>query len=236
MGVKLLVRTVTTWLWRVKEVHIIYRVIQNDCRGFDNLSYTIHLRQEYMYFLFNRTTLQIFVTYLTGALYMHPLWFYKHQHDNRVRSKLFVACQRWRFQWRSSSGIHTYPVSCNCAYHLRMELSDGGCFPNLVRNCRWTIVPRQSFWITLYVTTCLLFPTSHFHMLSVVSLFLRSTEYSHVAQSPWRLNIPRWHLLYVVLIKERALSHCKFVYSAQLLCSSLEGQNVLYSIWYRHTL
>jgi len=31
---------------------------------------------------------------------MHPLWFYKHQHDNRVRSKLFVAWQRWRFQCR----------------------------------------------------------------------------------------------------------------------------------------
>ena len=39
-----------------------------------------------MYFLFNRTTLQVFVTYLTGALYVHPLWFYKHQHDNPVRS------------------------------------------------------------------------------------------------------------------------------------------------------
>ena len=51
-------------------------------------------------FLFNRTTLQVFITYLTGALYVHPLWFYKHQHDNRVRSKLFVACQRWWFQWR----------------------------------------------------------------------------------------------------------------------------------------
>ena len=25
-------------------------------------------------------------TYLTGALYVYPLWFYKHQHDNRVRS------------------------------------------------------------------------------------------------------------------------------------------------------
>jgi hypothetical protein len=51
-------------------------------------------------FLFNGTTLQVFVTYLTGALYVNPLWFYKHQHDNRVRSKLFVACQRWWFQWR----------------------------------------------------------------------------------------------------------------------------------------
>ena len=51
-------------------------------------------------FLFNRTTLQVFVTYLTGALYVHPLRFYKHQHNNRVRSKLFVACQRWSFHRR----------------------------------------------------------------------------------------------------------------------------------------
>ena len=51
-------------------------------------------------FLFNTTTLQVFVAYLIGALYVHPLWFYKHQHDNRVRSKLSVACQRWWFQWR----------------------------------------------------------------------------------------------------------------------------------------
>ena len=52
-----------------------------------------------IYFLFNRTALQVFVTYLTGALYVHPLWFYKHQHDNGVRYKLSVACQRWWFQW-----------------------------------------------------------------------------------------------------------------------------------------
>ena len=51
-------------------------------------------------FLFNRTTLPVYVTYLTGALYVHRLWFYKHQHDNPVRSKLSVACQRWWFQWR----------------------------------------------------------------------------------------------------------------------------------------
>ena len=67
----------------------------------------------------NRTTLQVFVTYLTGTLYVHPLWFYKHQHNSRVRSKLFV-CQRWWFQWRFwfrtfSSGINTHPVSWNCA-------------------------------------------------------------------------------------------------------------------------
>ena len=83
----------------------IYRVIRNDCKGFNNLSNTIHVHNIYIYssiciFLFNRRTLQVFVTYLTGALYVHRLWFYRHQHDNRVRSKLFVACQRWWCQWR----------------------------------------------------------------------------------------------------------------------------------------
>ena len=53
---------------------ILYRVIRNDCRGFNNLSYTIHLRQGYMcFFLFNKTTFQVFVTYFTGALYVHRL-------------------------------------------------------------------------------------------------------------------------------------------------------------------
>jgi hypothetical protein len=59
----------------------IYRVIKNDL--------TIHNTLEigvYVFFLFNRTIIQVFVTYLTGALYVHPLWFYKHQHDIRVRS------------------------------------------------------------------------------------------------------------------------------------------------------
>jgi hypothetical protein len=48
----------------------IYRVIKNYCRGFKNL-YKIHLRLEYMYFLFNRITLQVFVTYVTDALYVN---------------------------------------------------------------------------------------------------------------------------------------------------------------------
>ena len=51
-------------------------------------------------FLFNRTTLPVFATYRIGALYVHPLWFYKHQHDNQVHSILFVACQLWWFEWR----------------------------------------------------------------------------------------------------------------------------------------
>ena len=61
---------------------------------------TCHSQYTWDRIICDRTTLQVFVSDLTGALYVHPLWFYKHQHDNRVCSKLFVACQRWWFQWR----------------------------------------------------------------------------------------------------------------------------------------
>ena len=76
-------------------------------------------------FLFNRTILQVFVTYLTGALYVHPLWFYKHQHENRVHSKLFVAWQHVAFSLSfatilvncaSSREMHNY-----CTLHIIKE-------------------------------------------------------------------------------------------------------------------
>jgi len=76
------------------------------------------------FFVFNRTTLQVFVTYLTGALYVHPLWFYKHQHDNRVHSKLFVACQRWWFQWRFAA------ILVNCAPSGEMH---NICTPHIIK-------------------------------------------------------------------------------------------------------
>ena len=75
-------------------------------------------------FLFNRTTLQVFVTYLTGALYMLLLWFYKHQHDNRVRSKVSVACQRWWFQW--PFGV----ILVNCAPSGEMH---NYCTPHIIK-------------------------------------------------------------------------------------------------------
>ena len=75
-------------------------------------------------FLFNRTTIQVFVTYLTGVLYVQLLWFYKHQHDNPVRSKLFVACQRWRFQWRFAA------ILVNCAPSGEMH---NYCTPHIIK-------------------------------------------------------------------------------------------------------
>jgi len=103
------------------------------------------------FFLFNRTTLQVFVTYLTGALYVHRLWFYKHQHDNRIRSKLFVACQRWWFQWRfwfvpSVPGytrtlfletVHTtFELNCQMVVvsEFGVELPLDNCTPTIILN------------------------------------------------------------------------------------------------------
>ena len=109
------------------------------------------------FFLFNRTTLQVFVTYLTGALYVHTFWLCKHQHDNRVRSKLFVACQRWWFQWRfwfvpsvpgylreeeeHKPGAWRNPTERN-TYYLKCIVYDK------------LLKPRQSFLITLYFCLC----------------------------------------------------------------------------------
>jgi len=87
-------------------------------------------------FLFNRTTLPVFVTYLTGALYMHPLWFYKHQHDNRVRSTqnafslpfaaILVNCAR-------SGEMHNY-----CTPHILKEN-----FENfLIHRCNYILLSQ----------------------------------------------------------------------------------------------
>jgi len=75
-------------------------------------------------FLFNRTTLQVFVTYLTGALYLHPLWFYKHQHENLVRSKLFVARQHVAFSLPFTA------IWVNCAPSGEMH---NYCTPHIIK-------------------------------------------------------------------------------------------------------
>jgi len=38
----------------------MYRVIKNDCRGFNNLSYAIHLRQEHVVAPMDREILKVF--------------------------------------------------------------------------------------------------------------------------------------------------------------------------------
>ena len=59
------------------------------------------------------------------------------------------------FNGGSDSYLQFRDTSAPCLLKLCVPPSNGivrwWLFPNLVRNCRWTILPRQSFWITLYI-------------------------------------------------------------------------------------
>jgi len=103
-----------------------------------------------IFFLFNKTKLQVFVTYLTGALYVHTLWFYKYQHDNQVRSKLFVACQRWWFQWR----FWFLPSVPRYTRTLSLET----VHTNFEWNCQMVVVSR----IWWGIAAGQLYPDNHF--------------------------------------------------------------------------
>ena len=116
------------------------------------MSYTIHWDSNIRIFLFNRTTLQVFVTYLTGALYVHPLWFYKHQHENRVRSNLSVACQHVAFSLpfaailvncAPSGEMHNY-----CTSHIIKENSEN----YLIHRCKY-ILRSQVYCVWQVVKT-----------------------------------------------------------------------------------
>jgi len=94
-------------------------------------------------FLFNRTTLPVFVTYLTGALYVHHLWFYKHQHENRVRSKVFVACQHVAFSLPFAA------ILINCAPSGEMH---NYCTPHIIKeNFKNFFIHRCNYILLSYV-------------------------------------------------------------------------------------
>jgi len=112
------------------------------------------------FFLFSRTTLQVFVTYLTSDLYVHPLWFYKHQHHNRVRS----AYQGWLFQWRfwfvPSVPGYTRTLSLETV-HTTFEW-----------NCQMVVVSR--IWCAIAAGQ--LYPDNHFKN----PVFINCTDMEHI--------------------------------------------------------
>ena len=136
----------------------MYTVIQNDL----GVLTTCHTQYTWggsiCIFLFNWTTPHIYLTYLTGALYVHPLWFYKHQHENPVRSKLFVACQRFAVR-RHLSKLRSKRWNVqvlHTAYHkrkLRISRYIGLTIYSYLKCIVYDklLKPRQSFWITLYI-------------------------------------------------------------------------------------
>ena len=138
-------------------------------------------------FLFNRTTLQVFVTYLTGALYVHPLWFYKHQHDNWARSKLFVACQRWWFQWRfaatlvncaPSGEMHNY-----CTTHIIKENYENF----LIHRCNYILLSQVYCVWQVVKTTTIIFNNPVFYSINSLIIPVR-TSIPSFQKTPWG-----WH-------------------------------------------
>jgi len=138
-----------------------------------------------MNFLFNRITLKVFVSYLTGALYVHPLWFYKHQHDNRVRSKLFVACQRWWFQWRFAAILE------NCAPSGEMH---NCCTPRIIKESFENFLIHRCNYILLSQVYCV------WQVVKTPTIIFNNPVYAQrleqVAASIFSgrvgLRIPRW--------------------------------------------
>jgi hypothetical protein len=105
-----------------------------------------------IFFLFNRTTLQVFVTYLTCSLYVHPLWFYKHQHDNPVRSTqnafsmpvaaILVNCA-------PSGEMHNY-----CTPHIIKE----NCENFLIHWCKYILLSQAyCVWQVIKAPTIILY-------------------------------------------------------------------------------
>jgi hypothetical protein len=63
-----------------------------------------------------------FFTYLTGALYVHPLWFYKHQHDNRIK---------WNeMKCKHTKRLLTPAILVNCAPSGEMH---NYCTPHIIK-------------------------------------------------------------------------------------------------------
>jgi hypothetical protein len=89
-------------------------------------------------FLFNRNTLQDFVTYLKGALYVHPLWFYRHQHDNRVCSS-------------QNSSLPFAAILVNCAPNGEMH---NYCNPHIMKENFENFLIYRCNYILLFQVYC----------------------------------------------------------------------------------
>jgi hypothetical protein len=101
----------------------------------------------------NRTTLQVFVTYLTGALYVHHLWFYKHQHENRVRSKLNVFLTMHQYHMLHVHNCILLKMGTWGSKHVKentiLRINDNHCI-KLVVNIQYIVI----YYIIIYYTGC----------------------------------------------------------------------------------
>ena len=143
-------------------------------------------------FLFNRTTLQVFVTYLTGALCVQPFWFYKHQHDNRVRST------------QNASSLPFAAILVNCAPSGEMH---NYCTPHIIKEnfenflihqCNYTLLSQvYCVWQVVKTPTIILNNPVHCEFLMYVGVawYILTDVSKEPATS---FQVPLWEPLSVV--------------------------------------
>ena len=95
---------------------------------------------------------------------MHLLWFYKYQHDNRTRSKLSVACQRWLFQLRFAA------ILGNCAPSGEMR---NYCTPHIIKENFENFLIHRCNYILLSQVYCV------WQVVKTPTIILNNPVYSH---------------------------------------------------------
>jgi len=101
---------VNTGFWSTQQFQLIYTGLFEMIVGGLTTCHTQYTwDRSICIFLFNRTTLQGFLTYVIGALYVHPLWFYKHQHEN-LKCIVYDKVLKSRHSFRITLYIYIFHI------------------------------------------------------------------------------------------------------------------------------
>jgi len=165
-------------------------------------------------FLFNRTTLQVFVTYLTGALYVHPVWFYKYQQENRVRSKLFATCQHVAFSLPFAA------ILVNCAPSGEMH---NYCTPPIIKEnsenflihrCNYILISQVYCVWQVVKTPTIIFITLYLLPLKIVYLYLNTCTNNFQLPNAYE-QVCVDYINYDIISVASQMLYCKYSYNLQ---------------------
>jgi len=108
---------------------------------------------------------------------VHPLWFYKHQHDNRVRSKLFVACQH------VAISVPFAAILVNCAPSGEIH---NYCSPHIIKESSKNFLIRQCNYILLSHVYCV------WQVVKSPTIILNNLVFEYFAKNKSALHEDMW--------------------------------------------
>jgi hypothetical protein len=160
-------------------------------------------------FLFNRTTLQVFVTYRTGALYVHHLLFYKHQHDNRFRNRpTFMKCKH-------TKRFLTTAILVNCAPSGEMH---NYCKPHTIKDNFENFLIHRCNYILLSQVYCV------WQVVKTLTVILNNTLY-HIYHITYHIIAYIYHISYII-------AYIISYHSIAYIISYISNYNIISSISY----